>query len=194
MSPALTAEQIAQGQGRNTGGSTGTSGRTAVRVEPPSSQYRNHSPASFLRVAVPANWGQVGGSSGGVTYAPEGAIFQGNNGGSAFTHGVQIGVVQGGSGNLERDTEQLLQGFAQSNAQLRRAGNYQRTTIGGSRGLTASLSNVSEVTGQQEFVNISTVYLPDGSMLYMIGVSPQNEANVYANTFAKVRQNIRISR
>jgi hypothetical protein len=194
MSPAPTAEQIAQGQGRNTGGSTGTSGRTAVRVEPPAAQYRSYSPASFLRVAVPANWGQVGGSSGGVTYAPEGAVFQGDNGGSAFTHGVQIGVMQSsGSTDLQRDTEQLVQGFARTNPQLRRAGNYQRTNIGGRRGLTASLSNVSEVTGQQEFINLSTVYLPDGSMLYMIGVAPQNEANVYANAFAKVRQNIQIS-
>ena len=36
MSPALTQQQIAQGQGRSA--PVGTSGRTAVRVEPPSSQ------------------------------------------------------------------------------------------------------------------------------------------------------------
>src|SRR5687768_15551747 len=57
MSPAPTAEQIARGQGRTT--PVGTTG-AAVRVEPPSSQYRSYSPAQFLRVAVPANWNAIG--------------------------------------------------------------------------------------------------------------------------------------
>ena len=192
MSPAPTAQQIAQGQGRNA--PVGTSGRTAVRVEPPSSQYRSYSPAQFLRVSVPANWSQVSGEQGGVTYAPQGGYFEGNQGQTAFTHGVQFGVTQGGSGNLERDTESLVQSFAKSNPQLRRAGNYQRTSIGGTRGLTTSLSNVSDVTGEREYVNLSTVYLPDGNVLYMIGVAPQAEANTYANAFARVRQNLQISR
>ena len=42
-SPAPTA-RTAQGQGSN--GPVGTSGRTAVRVEPPSSQYRSYTPRS----------------------------------------------------------------------------------------------------------------------------------------------------
>ena len=192
MSPALTAQQIAQGQGRNA--PVGTSGRTAVRVEAPSSQYRSYSPAQFLRVSVPANWSQVSSDQGGVTYAPQGGYFEGNQGQTAFTHGVQFGVTQGGSGNLERDTEALVQSFAKSNPQLRRAGNYQRTSIGGTRGLTTSLSNVSDVTGAREYVNLSTVYLPDGNVLFMIGVAPQNEASTYANAFARVRQNLQISR
>ena len=145
-------------------------------------------------MAVPSNWSQVRGDQGGVTYAPQGGYFEGNQGQTAFTHGVQFGVTQGGSGNLQRDTEALVQSFAKSNPQLRRAGNYQRTNVGGSRGVTTSLSNVSDVTGQQEYVNLSTVYLPDGNVLFMIGVAPQNEANTYANTFAKVRQNLQISR
>jgi hypothetical protein len=191
MSPALTAEQIAQRQ--KTGGPVGTSGRTVARVEAPAAQYRRYTPAQFLNIAVPANWNPVDGGSGGVTYAPEGGFIQGDNGGTAFTHGVQLGVMQGGSNNLQRDTEQLLQGFAQSNPQLRRVGNYQRTRIGDRNGLTATLSNVSEVTGQQEYINVSTVYLRDGSLLYFIGVAPQAEANTYANAFAKVRQNVQLS-
>jgi Zn-dependent protease with chaperone function len=190
MSLALTQQQIARGQGRNA--PVGTSGRTAVRVDPPSSQYRSYSPANFLRVAVPANWSQVGGSQGSVTYAPQGGYFEDSRGETAFTHGVQFGVTQGGSGNLQRDTEALLQSFARSNPQLRRAGNYQRTNIGGNQGLTATLSNVSEVTGEAEFVNLSTVYLPDGNVLFMIGVAPRDEASTYANAFAKVRQNVQL--
>jgi beta-barrel assembly-enhancing protease len=189
MSAAPTAQQLAQGRSAP----VGTSGRTAVRVEPPSAQYRSYSPAEFLRVTVPSNWSQVRGDQGGVTYAPQGGYFEANGGQTAFTHGVQFGVTQGGSGNLQRDTEALVQSFAKSNPQLRRSGNYQRTNVGGARGLTTSLSNVSDVSGQREYVNLSTVYLSDGNVLFMIGVAPQTEANTYANAFARVRQSLQIS-
>jgi Zn-dependent protease with chaperone function len=191
MSPALTAEQIAKGQAKNA--PVGTAGRTVARVDPPSSRYRTYTPAQFLRLAVPENWNQVGGNDGGITYAPEGGFFQGNNGGTAFTHGVQIGTMTGGSGNLQRDTEQLLQNFARSNPVLRRSGGYQRVNVGGRNGLAAQLTNTSEVTGNPEYVNLTTVYLRDGSLLYMIGVAPREEANTYANAFAKVRQNMQIA-
>jgi hypothetical protein len=189
MSPALTAEQIAQGQKGGTR-PAGTAGRT-VRVEPPSSSYRTQQPADFLRVSVPSNWEQVG-SSGGVTYAPEGGFFRGDNGATAFTHGVQIGTAPGG-GNLQRDTEALLQGFVRSNPDLRQESRPQRDQIAGRNGLTTILSNVSEVTGQQERVALSTVHLPDGSLLYLIGVAPRNEAQTYDSAFRRVRQSVQIA-
>jgi hypothetical protein len=194
MSPAYTAEQIAKGQTGNTGRNApvGTTGRTAVRVEPPSTRYREYQPGSFLRVAVPENWDEIS-DKGGVTYAPEGGFFRAQGGQTAFTHGVQIGVMQGGSGNLQRDTDQLLQNFAQGNPQLRRDSNYTRDRIGGRNGLTTRLSNVSEVNGQRETVMLSTAYLRDGSMLYVIGVAPQNEAGTYEDAFRRVRQSLQIA-
>jgi Zn-dependent protease with chaperone function len=190
MSPALTAEQIAQGQKGGTR-PTGTAGRT-VRVEPPSASYRTREPADFLRVSVPSNWDEVG-TPGGVTYAPDGGFFRTDNGGTAFTHGVQIGTAPGG-GNLQRDTEALLQGFVRSNPDLRQESRMQRDKIAGRNGLTTILSNVSQVTGQQERVALSTVHLPDGSLLYVIGVAPRSEAQTYDNTFRRVRQSLQIAR
>jgi len=188
MSPAPTAEQIARGQGRTA--PVGTGGRT-VRVDPPSSSYRTDQPADFLRVSVPSNWDNVSDRSG-VTYAPEGAVFQSEGGGTAFTHGVQIGVTQG-SGNLQRDTQQILNGFARSNPNLRQQSNLQRDKVGGRNGLTTTLSNVSEVTGQSERVQFSTTQLRNGSVLYVIGVAPQNEAGAYDNAFRRVRQSLQIA-
>ena len=78
-----------------------------------------------------------------MTYAPEGAVFPGQNGGSAFTHGVQIGVAGKGSGNLQRDTDALLQSFARTNPQLRRSGGYSRVSVDGRQGLATNLVNVS---------------------------------------------------
>jgi hypothetical protein len=146
-----------------------------------------------LRISVPANWDAVDASAGSVTYAPGGGFVQGDDGGSAFTHGVQVGVVQGGGGNLQQDTQQLLKSLSRSNPDLRAAGNSRRETIGGRQGLTTPLSNVSQVTGEREYVVLSTTQLRDGSLLNIIGVAPQSEAKTYENTFRRVRQSLQIA-
>jgi beta-barrel assembly-enhancing protease len=188
MSPALTAEQIAKGQ--KTGAGTVGGGTRTVRVDPPSNSYRTRNPSEFLRVAVPSNWDEVSGARDGVTYAPNGAFFQGDSG-TAFTHGVQIGVTQG-TGNLQRDTQRLLNTFAQSNPNLRQQTSLQRDNLGGRNGYTTILSNVSEVTGQRERIALSTTQLRDGSLLYVVGVAPQSEAQTYDPAFRRVRQSVQI--
>ena len=190
MSPAPTSEQVARAQQGRTREPVGA-GRRTVAVEPPAGQWQTHQPGNFLRLSVPANWRPIDGE-GTVTYAPEGGYFRARNGQSAFTHGVEIGVARGNGGSLQSQTEQLLRGFAQSNPELRRQGGYSRATIGGRRGLTTTLSNVSAVTGERETVNLSTVQLRDGSVLFLIGVAPSDEARAYLNTFGRVRQSVRL--
>lgn len=189
MSPAPTAEQIARNQG--TPQPVGTSGRS-VSVPPPSGQYRTYQPGNWMRISVPANWQQVGGGQT-VTYAPEGAVFQGPNGGSAFTHGIEVGVSPPGTGDLQRDTEALLQSFARTNPQLRMSGRARRENVGGRSGISATMTNVSEVTGQREIVSVMTTQLRDGSTLFLIGVAPEQEAGTYQNTFNRVRQSLELA-
>jgi hypothetical protein len=55
------------------------------------------------------------------------------------------------------------------------------------------LSNVSEVTGDSEAVNLSTVQLRDGSVLFMIGVAPAEQARTYLTTFSRIRQNVQLA-
>lgn len=192
MPPAYTAEQIAKGQAKNRSETAGTAGRTAaVRVEPPAAAYRTYRPGDFLQVNVPANWQQIG-AQGLVTYAPAGGYFQ-QNGSTAFTHGVQIGTVSGGTGNLQRDTDQLLENFAKTNPQLRRQTGYQRDSVGGRQGLTTRLSNVSEVTGKSELITLSTTRLRDNSVLFVIGVAPEDEAGPYQAAFRQVRQSMQLN-
>ncbi|HXW04501.1 MAG TPA: M48 family metallopeptidase [Vicinamibacterales bacterium] len=191
MSPAPTSEQVARGR-RGGSGPVGTSGRT-MRVEPPSRQWQTVQPGDFLRLSVPSNWRQVSGGGGTVTYAPEGGYVQARNGQSAFTHGVELGVVRTDGGSLQQSTDELLQAFARANPQLRRQGGYSRTTIGGRRGLTTTLSNVSDVTGEREAVNVSTVQLSDGSVLFLLGVAPSDEARTYFDAFSRVRQSVQLN-
>ena len=133
MSPAYTAEQIAKGQAK-------TGGR---RLAPAAARRQRRAALGLIpdvsAGGLPARQravelGRSGRGGGGVTYAPDGGFVQGDNGGTAFTHGVQIGVAQGGSGNLQRDTQQLLQNFARTNPELRAAGNSSARPSAGAKG------------------------------------------------------------
>ncbi len=184
-----------RGQGARTIRRTGAPARPVApptcASSRPRRRMRTYRPTNFMQVSVPSNWSQVNDNSG-VTYAPQGAFFD-TQGGTAFTHGIEFGMAQGGGRNLQRDTQSLLNKFAQSNPELRLQGNYNRVDVNGRPGLVAQLSNRSEVTGQQEFIQLTTTYLSDGSMLYMIGVAPQNEANTYNSAFNRVRQTLRLA-
>jgi len=189
MSPALTAKEIQQQTQRRQ--PTGTSGR-AVNVAPPSGSYRTYQPSNGMRVAVPANWDPVQSAGNAVTYAPQGAYFSGDNGGSAFTHGVEVGVAQG-TGDLQRDTNSLLRNFAQSNPDLQQSGRARNESVAGRSGITVDLANVSEVTGQAEYISLSTTELRNGGLLYVIGVAPRTEAGTYQDAFRRIRQNIQVA-
>ena len=195
MPQAPTTEQVARA--RQQGGQVPGQSRVPVgngnnaRVEAPSSQWQTYQPGDFLRISVPANWEQLKGGGNTVMFVPDGGYVRADNGQSAFTHGLEIGVTRG-DGNLQQQTEQLLQGFAQSNPQLRRQGGYSRANIGGRQGLTTTLSNVSEVTGDPEAVNVSTVQLRDGSVLFLIGVAPTDQARTYLTAFSRIRQNVQL--
>jgi hypothetical protein len=189
LSPAPTAQQIARRQAGRADRPVGTSGRS-VRVEPPSSDYRTYDAGRLVRLSVPANWQSVG-TGDGVTYAPQGAYVDAG-GQTAFTHGLQLGLTQG-TGHLQRDTDALVRSFARSNPDLKTSGSARRATVGGREGLVIPLSNVSDVTGEREYINVTTTPVGDGQLLFMIGVAPQTEAQTYERVFRRVRENLRIN-
>ena len=196
MAPAYTAEQIANGEAKSgpvsAGPSSTTTARTTTSVDPPSSLYRRSSPLAFLRLDVPENWAEVSGGATGVTYAPEGGYATNGRELTGLTHGLQVGSAEL-DGELERATEQLVASFARSNPELRREGRYTRETIDGHRGLRATLSNVSEVTGRRERLSLATVRLDDRRLLYLIGVVPDSDASGYEAVFRRIRESVQIS-
>ena len=192
MPPAYTAEQIAKGQAKGNPRSTRTSSRTSVSVEPPSSQYRPSSPFSFLQVSLPSNWSEVSGGDTGITYAPQGGYRESSGQLEGVTHGLQVGVIPGKSGNLQQDTDQLVEAFAQSNPQLRRQEGYARETVGGRAGVRTTLLNQSDITGQPEVISLVTTRLSDGRVLFLVGVAPQREAGRYDDVFRRVRQSVQL--
>lgn len=161
------------------------------RVSYPSSRYETVSIFNGgVQVSVPNNWRQVN-DGNSVWFVPEGAYGQ-YNGQAVYTHGASFGVAQTNSRNLQSATQDLINGLAQGNNNLRASGGYQRTTMSGRNALFTTLSNVNEATGRPETVRVITTQLRNGQLFYMIAVAPQNERN-FENAFQTILQSIRIN-
>ena len=161
------------------------------RVSYPSSRYQSYNIFNGgVQVSVPSNWRQVN-DGNSVWFVPDGA-YGSVNGQPVYTHGASFGVAQTSNRNLQRATEDLINGFAQGNNNLRSSGGYQRTTLSGRTALYATLSNVNEATGRPESVRVITTQLRNGQLFYMIAVTPQNERG-FENAFQTILQSVRIN-
>jgi Peptidase family M48 len=197
MSPAPSSEDVARN--KNAGRTTGTTGNSAPDVRPsngniprPDSRFTQYSEGNLFRVSVPSNWRELA-SNNSVTFAPEGA--HGTVGGqSVFTHGAEIGVARNENHDLNTATDELLQSLQQSNPRLSRPSGYDRTTLGGRQALHTVLSNVSDATGGEERIDVTTSLLSDGSLFYVLGVAPTTEFNTYTPTFRNVVKSIQLTK
>ena len=193
MQQAPTMAEIARSGQRNPSGENTSypDNMPSGRVEYPSSRYQNVSIFNGgVRVNVPSNWRQLN-EGNSVWFAPEGGYGQ-YNGQAVFTHGANFGVSQTNNRNLQRATDELLNGLAQGNNNLRRSGGYQRTSIDGRNALWSNLSNTNEATGRAESIRLITTQLRNGQLLYMIAVAPQNERN-FESAFQNMLRSIRIN-
>jgi predicted Zn-dependent protease len=191
------AEIQRSGQRYPTGGPTGEPAGNypdnppTGRVSYPSTRYENYSIFNGgVQVSVPNNWRQVN-DGNSVWFVPEGAYGQ-YNGQAVYTHGASFGVAQTNSRNLQSATQDLINGLAQGNNNLRTSGGYQRTTMSGRNALFTTLSNTNEATGRPETVRVITTQLRNGQLFYMIAVAPQNERN-FENAFQTILQSVRIN-
>jgi hypothetical protein len=180
-----------QGEGYPSGDRTGSPNTPTGRVEYPSSRYRSYS-VGVAQVSVPENWRQVSDSNSSVWFSPNGG-YGSANGQPVFTHGVNFGMSQTNSRNLQQATNELLSSLQQGNGNLRSRGGYQRTSVNGRNALSISLTNVNEATGQQEIVNIITTQLRNGELFYMIAVAPYNDYNNYQGVFQNILRSLRLN-
>src|SRR5256714_71337 len=181
-----------QGETYPTGDRTGNPNSPNGRVDYPSSRYRNYTALNVLRVSVPDNWQQLSDSGDSVWFAPAGA-YGSANGQVVYTHGVNFGIAQTGSRNLQQSTNDLINSLQQGNGNLRARSGYQRTYISGRNALSISLSNVNEATGRNEIVNVITTQLRNGQLLYMIAVAPDNDYNNYQGVFQNVLRSLQLN-
>src|SRR5712691_4458248 len=195
MPRAPSMQEIARsGQRYPTGETTGNnypSNPPQGRVAYPSSRYRAYTQSNLFRVSVPDNWRELP-SGNDIWFVPEGA-YGTVQGQTVFTHGVEFGVSQTQSQNLQQATTELINSLAQGNSNLRQRSGFSRVNVSGRPGLSTSLSNINEATGQAELITIITTQLRTGQLFYMIAVSPQNEYGNYQNTFSNILRSLQLN-
>ncbi|MBV8859746.1 MAG: M48 family metalloprotease [Acidobacteria bacterium] len=157
------------------------------RVAYPSTRYQTQR-TSLFSVAVPSNWRSLGGDQASVSYAPEGAY-----GAQGITHGVMFSVAQSNYSDLQRASQEVVQGLTQSNNYLRQTGGFQRTTVDGRAALATTLTGRSPITGQSERVTVVTTTLGNGQVFYMAAVSPQTEYTTYQRAFNDILRSLQLN-
>jgi len=195
MPRAPSMQEIARsGQRYPTGETTGNnypSNPPQGRVPYPSSRYRAYTQSNLFRVSVPDNWRELP-SGNDIWFVPEGA-YGTVQGQTVFTHGVEFGVSQTQSQSLQQATTELINSLSQGNSNLRQRSGFSRVNVSGRPGLSTSLSNINEATGQAELITIITTQLRNGQLFYMIAVSPQNEYGNYQNTFSNILRSLQLN-
>src|SRR6202140_2831381 len=161
------------------------------RVEYPSSRLRSYTALGVVRLSVPDNWREIT-EQGSVWFAPNGG-YGSSNGQAVFTHGVNIGMAQTNSRNLQQATNEFLNGLQQGNGNLRSRSGYQRTYVAGRNGQSISLSNTNEATGSPEVVNVVTTLLRNGELLYIITVAPESDYSNYQSTFQNILRSVQLN-
>jgi hypothetical protein len=196
---APSMEEIARsGQRYPTGETTGNypnnypNNAPRGRVDYPSTRYQIYSTlGGIVRVSVPNNWRQLP-DNNSVWFAPEGAYGQYQNQ-VVYTHGVNLGIAQTQSRNLQQATQEFLTGLTQGNGNLRQRGRLLGTTVAGRNGLTTTLTNINEATGQAEAITVITTQLRNGQLFFMIAVAPENESASYQAAFRNILRSLQIN-
>jgi hypothetical protein len=184
-----TEDAVRNSEGR---GSSRTGGDPPTgRVEPPSSRYTRYNEGDVFEISVPSNWRELA-DGDAVTFAPNGA-YGTHNGQNVFTHGMQIGIARNESHDLETASHELVEAFARGNPQLRGGSGFERISVDGHRALRTTLTNINEVTRQEETIQMVTTELRNGDVLYALGVAPSSAYNTYRTVFNRIIGSIRIA-
>jgi Zn-dependent protease with chaperone function len=187
---AMTMAEMAKarsGGGRTTVESVGTPGQP---VPAPSAQLKGIKGGSVFEASVPSNWTTVA-SNSSIKVVPQNGYGQ-LNGQSAFTHGVEFGVAKAASRDLKEATNAWLKAVAQSNPELRLAGEQQMLKIQQRGAMGTPLVNPSPLGGQER-IGVYTTFLTDGSLFYYLTVVPEQDAAAFQESFQRIAQSIRFT-
>jgi Zn-dependent protease with chaperone function len=210
---APTMAQIAQGvrssgtTSANNPPMTSSSSGSIGRVEAPSSSWRKFtSRTGAYQVAYPSNWHVYDSGGFGVTIAPEGGVGTAN-GREEIVYGVVVnhynpfGNTSGtylrdsrsGSITLQDATNDLLAQIRSSSPHLKViSGSGQQFKLDGKTAMAASLRGTNPNTRLAERVTVVTRALPDSHVIYMLFITPEQEASRYSNVLNTIVQSVNV--
>jgi beta-barrel assembly-enhancing protease len=191
LAPAMTMAELAKAKkGGGSGEPAPSTGTPGEPVPPPSSQFHTISGGGVFQASVPTNWTSLA-SRSSIKVVPQNG-YGPLKGQTVFTHGVEFGIAQASSRDLQQATNTWLKAVAQNNPELRLAGQQQGVRISQRSGIATPLTNPSPLGGQERVV-VYTTLLVDGSLFYYLTVAPESEAQALQETFRRIGESIRLT-
>jgi beta-barrel assembly-enhancing protease len=207
---ARTSSQIAQSQTSAQGNPPMTSSGTSIgQVAAPSSSLRKFTNRSgAYAISYPSNWRVYDSGGFGVTIAPEGGV--GDAGGrTEIVYGLMVNhydpfgnsprsYLREGrtstSVSMQDATNDLIAQIRQGSPHLRVVtGSGQQLKVDGKTALAATLRGTNPNTRINERVTLVTRALPDGHLMYVVFVTPEQEASRYSSVLNKVVASLDVS-
>ena len=182
----LTSQQIAdqQKQAATTGSGADIRPAAALRAFE-HSQYQ---------VSYPENWQVFGDQNSSVTIAPQGGVSD-----NAVAYGVIVNSYQpeDSGASLDQATHDLLAWLRQGNPDLREIGHDENIRVSGVAGKSVDLIGTSPLKDQngrtiQERDWLVTFQRRDGSLLYLVFISPDKDFGSMRPTFEQMLKTVRL--
>jgi Zn-dependent protease with chaperone function len=169
----LTSEQVAAMQKQ---GGAPTAGAPASTDITPSANLKVFSHNEY-QISYPENWQVFGDQSSSVTIAPASGVSK-----NAVAYGVIIANYQPeeAKASLDTATHELLASLRQGNPEMKQIGHDETIRVNGVKGRSVDLIGNSPIkdaqgTALQERDWVVTVLRRDGTVLYMVFISPDKE-------------------
>jgi hypothetical protein len=168
-------------------------GEAGTRPAPPANELREYQArdGSFA-FQYPANWDGLGSSDeSNLIFAPKGA-YGDLNGSTVVTHGIFIGAVAPGAGDLAQATAAFVQQQIDANPDFKLARKPERINFNGREGYVTVVAGPSPVTSTIEIDAIYTTATADGRLFYLIAIAPEDEYKSYQPAFDHIINSLRL--
>ena len=145
--------------------------------------------ASAYRISYPDNWQATAAEkSQGVSLVPREGYVQ-SGGGAAIGAGAVVDFAKK-TGDLRRDTDDLIRQLASENAGMRVQGASKSARVNGQPALITTLQSPSPFAGETEIDTLVTVERPEG-LFFVVLIAPQSLAGNLQSTFNAMLSSIR---
>ncbi len=186
----LTSEQVAAMQ-KQGGGGGGEAPATSDITPSPSLKAFAH---NEYQISYPENWQVFGDQSSNVTIAPRSGVSQ-----NAVAYGVMIANYQPeeSGASLDTATHELLASLRQSNPDLKQIGHDEGIRFNGVPGKSVDLIGSSPIKDAQgktleERDWLVTTQRRDGSVLYLIFISPDKDFGSMRPAFEQMLRTLQV--
>ncbi len=161
----------------------------------PSGRFMVFDGGSF-RISYPDNWTLYGKETSALTIAPPDGMVQGPDGGG-LAYGAMLSSFEpeeaSARSNPSAAVSALLAQMRQANPNLRITGQNQSVTVAGRKATSVTMTNRSPIAGQTEFDWLVAVPQADGTLWYVVFVSPQSEYDKLRSTFQQMLNSVKFT-